>query len=618
MTRMWTTLTTTMTGLGNPQLKLITSAADAQEFLRWMGQRRPLNAVAVDLETGEHPGKPKDDALSPFKGKIRLAQVGDAETGWAIPWEEWSGVFYEAMDAHEGLIVGHNFAFDAKWLTVLSRYKVPWDRVHDTMIASQVTNPASGTHGLKPLTRILVDPAAAAAQEVLDKAFIQHGWTWGTVPITYGPYWQYGALDTVITMKLFLEHFWPKIQPGAQFHEAYQIEISTRQIANGMEIRGARIDVEYCEQKYTELNDYAQSVKEWAHANYQGTNIASAAQLGFAFSKLGAEFTEFTPRGAPSANAEQMKKFALDTDPYVKNLAQQRLAYIKADKVAKSYFLNFMDNHIDGVLHPSIKTLEARTGRMSITNPALQTLPSGDATVRRAFLPFREGEGIVSSDLDQVEFRLTANFSKDEALINLFLEADRVGGDVFTSIMQQIYDDPTLTKEDKRRKLVKATVYGKLYGAGVEKMALQSMVTHDAMQAVVSAFDAAYPGIKRFQKEVERLGSELLRREGQAYVELSSGRRLPADDNRLYALTNYTIQGTAAELFKRNLIEIDKAGLGEYMVVPVHDEIVMSIPKEDAAEAMVTIQECMTTREGYRVPLTAGVEGPFDRWGDKY
>lgn len=612
-------MTTTTTGLGNPKLKLITNTADAQEFLDWIGQRRPLNAIAIDLETGEYPGRHKDDALSPFTGRIRLAQVGDAETGWAMAWDEWSGVFYEAMERHDGLVVAHNIAFEGKWLTVLSRFKMPWERAHDTMIASQVTNPASNTHALKPLTRILVDPAAAAAQEILDRSMIKNGWTWGTVPITFGPYWQYGALDTVITMKLFLEHFWPKIQPGAQFHKAYQIEMAMRQIATNMEIRGARIDPDYCQQKYDELTGYTNSVREWVFNNFGGISVSSDRNLVTAFTNMGAEFTEFTPKGAYSVNADQLKKFALVEDqPYIRGLAQQTLAYKKAFKIANSYFLNFLNSHDDGILHPTIKTLEARTGRMSITDPALQTLPSGDATVRDAFLPLREGEGIVSSDLDQVEFRLTANFSKDPELIKLFLEADRVGGDVFTSIMQQIYDDPTLTKEDKRRKLVKATVYGKLYGAGVEKMALQSQVTYDAMYQVVKAFDENYPGIKAFQKGVERAGAELLHREGQAYTTLQSGRRLPADDDRLYALTNYTIQGTAAELFKENLIQIDQAGLGDFMVVPVHDEIVMSVPKSDAEEVMHTVQECMTTTEGWQVPLTAGVEGPYDRWGEKY
>lgn len=223
-----------------------------------------------------------------------------------------------------------------------------------------------------------------------------------------------------------------------------------------------------------------------------------------------------------------------------------------------------------------------------------------------------------------MEFRLTANFSEDSALINLFLEADRTGGDVFTSIMRDVYKDQSLQKSDPRRKLIKGTVYGKLYGAGVSKMAQTSGVPEEDMQEVVDAFDRSYPGVKRFQKRVEREGQERLDRTGVGYVETYTGRRLPADEGKLYALTNYKIQGTAAELFKQNLIKLDAAGLTEFMVVPVHDEIVFSIPEALIKDLAPTIQECMTTAEGWAVPLTAGCDYVNDKgeyfhnWGQKY
>jgi len=255
---------------------------------------------------------------------------------------------------------------------------------------------------------------------------------------------------------------------------------------------------------------------------------------------------------------------------------------------------------------------------MSITDPALQTLPSGDATVRRAFIPKDEDHVIISSDLDQVEFRLTANFSEDPDLITLFNEADRTGGDVFTEIMRQVYQDPAAQKSDARRKLIKGVVYGKLYGAGVAKMALTAGVPDAQMKEVVDAFDNNYPGVKKMQKSIEDIGMRRLRSEGTGYVRTKTGRELPCDEDRVYSLTNYLIQATAAEVFKKNLIKLDQADLTEYMIVPVHDEIVMQAPREEAQEIMQTVAECMTTREGWAVPLTAGVDGPFENWGQKY
>jgi len=260
----------------------------------------------------------------------------------------------------------------------------------------------------------------------------------------------------------------------------------------------------------------------------------------------------------------------------------------------------------------------ARTGRMSITDPALQTLPSGDATVRRAFIPKDENHVIISSDLDQVEFRLTAAFSGDEKLIQLFHDADATGGDVFTEIMRQVYQDTTLQKSDPRRKLIKGVVYGKLYGAGVDKMALTAGVQTEVMRAVVDGFDGNYPGVKDLQRNIEDAGMRRLRAEGQGYVQTRTGRRLPCDDDRVYSLTNYLIQATAAEVFKQNLVKLDQADLTDLLIVPVHDEIVLQAPREDAEEVKKIVQECMTTRDGWAVPLTAGADGPFENWGQKY
>jgi DNA polymerase-1 len=264
---------------------------------------------------------------------------------------------------------------------------------------------------------------------------------------------------------------------------------------------------------------------------------------------MGANITETTPSGQKSASKDQLKMLVRDGNEEVKQLAELVLKQRKADKLANTYFKNFLEGNINGVVHPQIRTLAARTGRMSIQDPALQTLPSGDATVRRAFIPRDEDHAIISSDLDQVEFRLTANFSEDPDLINLFNESDKVGGDVFTEIMREVYQDPTAEKSDPRRKLIKGVVYGKLYGAGVSTMALTAGVPDEQMRTVVEAFDRSYPGVKLMAQQIEDIGMRRLRSEGIGYVLTKTGRRLPCDDDRVYSLTNYLVQASAAEIF---------------------------------------------------------------------
>jgi DNA polymerase-1 len=238
--------------------------------------------------------------------------------------------------------------------------------------------------------------------------------------------------------------------------------------------------------------------------------------------------------------------------------------------------------------------------------------------VRRAFIPKDKDHVIVTSDLDQVEFRMFASLSGDANLINLFNRADAEGSDPFTEIGRQVYADPTMQKSDKRRNLIKGVVYGRLYGAGVAKQALTAGVPEYQMKEVSDSFDSNYPGMIRFQKEIDNIGQRRFREEGQGYVYTWTGRRIPCDDDRTYTLVNYLIQGGAAEIFKSNLVKLDAADLTDYLIVPVHDEIVLNAPREDAEEIKQLVRQCMTTTEGWAVPLTADVDGPLENWGQKY
>ena len=602
--------------LSNVQLHLVDNVQKANDFLAWLSERRPHNALAVDTETGELPGNPRDHAFSPWHGRLRLVQVGDGEQGWSIPWDEWKGVFYEGMDKFDGPIVCHNIAFEARWFAVQSRWELPWHRAHDTMIMAHIIDPL-GSGALKRLAALNIDSRAVALQDTLDTELAKNGWTWGTVPVNFQPYWSYGALDCVLTTRLW-EQFYEKCGPGGPYSRPYELEMATRRIVTRMEINGARVDLDYSKKKFDELTDYAETVKSWAKQTYGGTSITSNQQLVRLFESLGADITEYTPTGQKSCTKDQLKKLMIDENKEIANLADTVLKQRKADKLANTYFSNFLTESIDGVVHPSVRTLGARTSRMSITNPALQTLPKGDDVVRRAFIPKDDNHVIVTSDLDQVEFRMFASLSQDPNLVNMFSIADSTGSDPFTEIGRDVYNDPTMSKSDKRRGLIKSMVYGRLYGAGVAKQAITAGVHEAQMKLVSDTFDARFPGMAYFQKQIEDVGMRRFRSEGQGYVYTWTGRRIPCDDNRVYTLVNYLIQGGAAEVFKSNLVKLDQADLTELLIVPVHDEIVLNAPRKDAEEIMRVVKECMTTTEGWAVPLTSGVDGPMETWGDKY
>jgi len=97
--------------LSQTEAELIESTEDAQSFIEWIRNKNPNSPLAIDIETGQLPGRMKKDALSPWRGQIRLVQVGDSHKAWAMAWPHWSGVFYEAMNLFPGPLVFHNISF---------------------------------------------------------------------------------------------------------------------------------------------------------------------------------------------------------------------------------------------------------------------------------------------------------------------------------------------------------------------------------------------------------------------------------------------------------------------------------------------------------------------------
>lgn len=587
---------------------LVTCLDEALEFKRWLGTRHEGNTLAFDTETS---------GLSPYApgARIRLIQFGDTVHGWAIPWEDWRGLALEALQAWEGDLVGHHTKFDVNWIETHSGARIPRHRLHDTMLQARIINPL-GSGALKPLSDTYIDPRASYGQQVLDRAFKEQGWTWDTVPIRFEPYWTYACCDTVITAQLD-RMFRPRMAPGTSYSPVYEMEMAVSSVLGAMERRGARVDVHYCQMKQKELLDYGSRVREWG-ASEHGINLGSGPQLARRFGELGVDIRETTPKGMPKMDKWQLQVTADPENGYcveARELASRTLLMRQAEKTANTYFRNFADQSVDEIVHPSIHTIGARTGRMSISEPSLQQVPKRDATVRRAFIP-REGNMLVTSDYNQIEMRMVAHFSGDTDLAGAFETADSTGSDFFTELGKSIYT-PDFKKSDKRRGLIKNTLYGMCYGAGAAKMAESAGVPIDRMKAVIADIENRFPGIRGFMKSIENVGLRRERAEGEGYIITPLGRRLPCDTGRVYALTNYMIQSTAADMFKQGLLRLDAAGYGEWMLLPVHDEILLDIPKEHALEAVEEVPDILSDRS-LGVPITADADGPWTTWGERY
>lgn len=592
------------------QAKLVQSTDDAAELLRWLSQYGKDSVLGLDTET---------TGLSPEVDRVRLVQVGDAKLGWAIPFERWAGVVDDVVRRYEGTWTLHNAPYDVAMLRT-GDVHLPLARVRDTRLMAHVLS-STGPLGLKPLSTLYVDPRAAAGQERLDEALSkQGGWTWATVPVTFGPYWQYACLDTIIDVQLH-DVLWPRVQADAP--ASYDLEMAVAWVAERMMRRGVRVDRPYTQAYVDALTAHMRDVEAWCEQHYRlwpGSN----RQVIDALRRDGVKLTKLTAGGSD---------FALDKEVLEEldhPLAAAVLSRRRAEKQVSAWLQKFLDlSARDGLIHASINTIGGtsknpfepggrgkgvRTGRMSISEPSLQNVPIRGETstrVRNAFIP-SEGCTWLKADADQIEMRILAHLSQDPGLIAAFNSSD----DFFVTLARQMYDDPTIEKSDPRRQPVKNAGYGKIFGAGPAKVAKTAGVSVAQATAVLTRFDELFPGARRFQRAVEAEAMRTRRETGEAFIRSPlTNRKHVSDEGRDYALVNYVIQGTAGELLKRKMVECDAAGLGDYMTIPVHDEIDFDVPDELVPEVLDTLRDVLNDDQVLSVPLTWSV-GVGDRWGN--
>lgn len=606
--------------LEGTELHLVDSVDEAFALMRWLGERPDqLGAIALDTES---------TGLSPERDRVRLVQVSDDKTGWAIPFERWGGVVEEIVHKWRKRYRMHNATFDVSMLDAMGIH-IPRHLVDDTRLAGHVLEPTEST-ALKNQASRHVDPRAASLQRALDEFMTK--WTWETVPIeAEGPasiYWQYGALDAILTFQLGDVHL-PRVQ--AEAPRAYELELGVSFVVSNMERRGTKIDREYTQQYSTMFLEFIEQAEAWCKQHY-GVNPGSNQKVIEVLQReTNYEFTVRTDSGALSLDKDVLRDVIRQTGhPLAETVLRRR----QTQKLQSTYLRRFLEySEWDGFLHPNINSVGGsgkktgsaeglygvRTGRMSMDQPNLQQLPRRSEEnalaiiVRNCVVPRDENHILLMSDFDQIEMRVLAHLAQDEAMRQAF-QSDV---DFFTQMARNIFQDETIVKKDPRRQTTKNSGYAKAYGAGPAKFALTAGITLEEAQSFLARFDALYPGVRRLQSEVDRMARQRKQQEGIPYVRSPfTNRRHVADDGREYALLNYLIQGSAAEILKMKLLELDAAGLGEYMILPVHDEVIFDVPITEQEVAIKTIRDVMNDDRLCSVPITAGVARGL-RWGEK-
>jgi len=589
--------------LDGVRVHLVDDVETAYECKRWLST---LDRVAIDTES---------TGLSKDTDRARLVQLGDARQAYAIPIEHpgWSALVVELLTRFEGDYVAHNLVFDDAMLRNALGVGLPETRSHDTRLKAHVIE-STGSLALKSLAKRHVDPRAAMFQDDLSDVMTKSGWTWATIPLDYEPYWSYGALDTILTYQLD-DVLDPLVQREAP--ASYDLELAVAWVCERMERRGVLVDREYTRAFADELSEYMEQAEAWCHAQY-GVYAGSNVKVIEALQAEGIEFTQYTEAGRLSLDKHVLG--AIDHP-----LAQTVLGRRQAQKMVTTYLQNYLDmSERDGRIHPSINTVGGmgkspfepggssgvRTGRMSSSNPNIQNVPvrgKASTKIRRCFVA-DPGHSWVKADFSQIEMRAMAHMSNDERMI----EAFRSEGDFFVNLGRDIFADPNFKKSDPRRQLIKNGGYAKIYGAGIPKFAATAGVPENEAYEFMQRFDAMYPAVPRWIRQVERDALARLNDEGEAYVRSPlTNRKHVADAGKLYTLVNYDLQGMAGEILKMKIVEADQAGLGEFMLFPVHDEQNYSVPNEQFDDVLVTIKDVMNDDKLLNVPITSSIDvGP--------
>jgi len=391
--------------------------------------------------------------------------------------------------------------------------------------------------------------------------------------------------------------------------ELYDNEMAIAKMAFDMEQNGMRMDIENKDSLIAELqarkDKYEQLVYDEAGYVF---NINSTAQLKKAIVATGVDESQFktTEKGNVKLDKDEMKRFSRMGVNIVNNV----LACKQTEKLLTTYAVGmYSQADKEGYVHANINTGEAVTGRMSVTKPALQTLPKKDKTIRNLIIP-TDGYRMFAYDLDQVEYRFYAHYSHDENLCEMI----RKGYDIHKATAALIYNKPYEDVTDNERSAAKAINFGLIYGMGVGALAdILGMTSTEASEFRARYF-TALPKAKPFIDGVQRA----VRQRGFIFNLYKRRRRLTP--NECYKAVNSLIQGVAADYIKHQSILMYKYCILKNVDVKwlmfVHDEILFEL-REGQEEHLPFLRTLMSDFTNFRTYITAGAEECIDKWGNK-
>ncbi|MCR9906532.1 DNA polymerase I [Vibrio campbellii] len=509
--------------------------------------------------------------------------------------------------------VGQNLKYDA---SVLARYGIEMKGIkHDTMLASYVYNSVGGKHDMDSLALRFLQHSCISFEQIAGKG--KNQLTFNQIDLDEAS--PYAAEDADVTLRLHNRLF-ANIEQDEKLKTVYEeIEMPLVPVLSRIERTGVLIDDMKLSAQSVEIAARLEELEQKAYEiAEQEFNMNSPKQLqALLFEKMGLPVIKKTPSGTPSTNEEVLQELALDY-PLPKLILEYRgLAKLKStytDKLPK------MINPSTGRVHTSYHQAVTATGRLSSTDPNLQNIPIRNEEGRRIRQAFVAPTGykILAVDYSQIELRIMAHLSGDQALLDAFRDGKDIHAATAAEIMGVSIED--VSSEQRRR--AKAVNFGLIYGMSAFGLAKQLGIPRGEAQAYMDKYFERYPGVMQYMEDTRSAASE------QGFVETIFGRRLhlPEIQSRNgmrrkaaeRAAINAPMQGTAADIIKKAMLLVDQwiqeEGNGRVkLLMQVHDELVFEVEESSLSEIESKVQNLMESAAELKVPLVAEA-GHGDNW----
>jgi DNA polymerase-1 len=587
-----------------------------EQFQPWLERIQAAPLVALDTET---------DSLDEMRARI-VGLSFSTEPGVAC----YIPLTHDYQGAPEQLPRDEVLARLKPWLEDAGRPKlgqhIKYDRhvfanhgievrgyAHDTMLQSYVLE-VHKPHGLASLAERHLGRTGIDYETIAGKGAHQIGFN--QVPIDKAA--EYSCEDSDQTLDVHLA-LWPKLERDAKLRFIYDLEIESSEVLYRVERNGVLIDNAVLEQQSKELGQRIMQLEREAHdLAGQPFNLGSPKQIGeVLFGKLGLPVKKKTASGAPSTDEEVLEQLAEDYPLPAKLLEHRSLSKLKGTYTDK---LPQMTHPQTGRVHTHYAQAVAVTGRLSSNDPNLQNIPIRTAEgrrIREAFIA-PPGHRIASADYSQIELRIMAHISEDEALLRAFRE----NMDVHRATASEVFGVPMEQVSSEQRRYAKVINFGLIYGMSSFGLARNLGIENAAAKSYIDRYFQRYPGVKTYMDET-RLSAK-----SRGYVETVFGRRLylpeinspngPRRGGAERQAINAPMQGTAADLIKLSMVKVQQvleAGRRRTkMVMQVHDELVFEVPEDEVEWVRAEIPKLMAGVAELRVPLLAelGVGANWD------